>query len=293
MLFILSLFGAYLLWQLLWIVLYGSKYRSSLLSLQTENASFLIPTLVVVFVFVRFAERRPWNSLGFGVNRRSGSAFLAGCLLGTILVGVIPAATLLISAPSRFLGFNPTFSLTTFLLYSLTWLGAAASEELVFRGYLLQFFESGLGVWLAVVISSVLFGALHVAAGIITIEQLSPTLVFIEATLLGVILAISYVRSRTLWLPIGLHFANNFVLAQVLSTPLQIALPHGGNILNIDPQSQLFHIQWPSNATPSTLGIVAGILIDIAMITFLLLWHFKPVEAPETTLHPSGDTETK
>jgi membrane protease YdiL (CAAX protease family) len=282
-LFILSLLVAYLLWELLWFILVGTKFRSSFLALQVEQASFLIPTLVVIFVLVCFADRRPWSSLGLRLNRSSGLAFLAGCLLGAVL-----ASNLLISVPSRFLGLNTAFSLTAFLLGSLTWLGAAATEELIFRGYLLQFLESGLGVWPAVVISSVLFGVLHLVGGNVTIERLDPTLIFIEATLLGTILAISYVRSRTLWLSIGLHFANNFVLAQVLSTPAQIVLPNEGNVLNIDTQAQLLNVNWPIYATPRTLGIVTEILLDFAVIILLLIWRFKREEPLATSQFSQG-----
>jgi len=49
----------------------------------------------------------------------------------------------------------------------------------------------------------------------------------LNTALVGVLLAICYLRTRALWLPLGIHFAWNFVQGYVLGFPVSgIALQH-------------------------------------------------------------------
>jgi len=83
----------------------------------------------------------------------------------------------------------------------------AVSEEVVFRGYILKNMLARYSKWFSILFSSLLFAALHVwnlHFGIIG---------FINIFLGGVLLAIAYLRSNDLSIPIGLHFSWNLVQA--------------------------------------------------------------------------------
>jgi hypothetical protein len=79
----------------------------------------------------------------------------------------------------------------------------AVNEELVNRGYILQNLADGSSLWVATVVSSVLFGLLHAGNPHATWYS---TLAIILA---GLFLASGYLVTRSLWLPIGLHFSWN------------------------------------------------------------------------------------
>ncbi|MCO6000180.1 CPBP family intramembrane glutamic endopeptidase [Actinoallomurus rhizosphaericola] len=90
---------------------------------------------------------------------------------------------------------------------------AAVTEELMFRGVLFRIIEGRTGTWVAMVVTSVLFGAWHL---------LNP-----DASLWGAIaiaveaggtLAAAYAATRNLWVPIGLHFGWNYAEAAIFST---------------------------------------------------------------------------
>lgn len=102
--------------------------------------------------------------------------------------------------------------------------GVAVTEEVLFRGAVFRILEERTGTVLALVLSSVLFGAIH--------------LVNVNATLWGtlsiamtggVMLAAAYVATRSLWLPIGLHFAWNFTHAGIFGVVISGSdtPPHG------------------------------------------------------------------
>jgi len=68
-------------------------------------------------------------------------------------------------------------------------------EEFVFRGVLLQRFAAKWGQVTAVLVSSVLFGLLHAD--------------ILGKTIFGIVMAMLYVRTGGLWLPIACHMLNN------------------------------------------------------------------------------------
>ena len=74
----------------------------------------------------------------------------------------------------------------------------ALNEELWCRGFLGHNLAARYAVWPAVLITSFLFGFLHV-------EPRQGT----AAAILGVAIHFAYLATRSLWVPIGLHMANN------------------------------------------------------------------------------------
>jgi membrane protease YdiL (CAAX protease family) len=83
--------------------------------------------------------------------------------------------------------------------------GVATVEELLFRGVLLRIVEEWAGTVIALAISSVLFGALHLINPGATVW--GALAIAAEA---GLLLGAAYVATRNLWLPIGLHLGWNF-----------------------------------------------------------------------------------
>ncbi|MEV0347029.1 CPBP family intramembrane glutamic endopeptidase [Nonomuraea sp. NPDC050680] len=90
---------------------------------------------------------------------------------------------------------------------------AAVTEELLFRGILFRIVEERTGTWMALVLSGLVFGMLHLFNPHASLW--GAIAVAIEG---GGMLAAAYVATRTLWVPIGLHFGWNFAAAGIFST---------------------------------------------------------------------------
>lgn len=92
-----------------------------------------------------------------------------------------------------------------------------ATEELIFRGYLLQQLAARFrSRWVWLVLPSLLFGAMHYNP---TVFGSNAWLVVVTATLTGIILADITVRFGSLSIAMGLHFANNLLVALLIGTP--------------------------------------------------------------------------
>ncbi len=81
-------------------------------------------------------------------------------------------------------------------------------EELLMRGILLRWVEELAGSWIALVISALVFGFLHVNND--SGSVLASTFIAIEA---GILLGGAYMVTRSLWLAVGLHAGWNVVQA--------------------------------------------------------------------------------
>ncbi|MDO4467386.1 MAG: type II CAAX endopeptidase family protein [Bacillota bacterium] len=100
--------------------------------------------------------------------------------------------------------YTPDFSMSSSRFYNLcliisTLVIAPIFEELIFRGLILRTL-SKYSKTLAIVLSGVLFGMLHM-----NIEQAIPTMV------IGMLFAYVSLKNNTLYLPIVLHFINNAI----------------------------------------------------------------------------------
>ncbi|XTZ17475.1 lysostaphin resistance A-like protein [Micromonospora echinospora] len=89
---------------------------------------------------------------------------------------------------------------------------AAVTEELLFRGVLFRTIEERAGTLIALALTGVVFGAIHLANPDASLW--GATAIAIEA---GFMLAACYAATRNLWVPIGLHFGWNFAAGGIFS----------------------------------------------------------------------------
>ncbi|NPA92474.1 MAG: CPBP family intramembrane metalloprotease [Chloroflexi bacterium] len=173
------------------------------------NMDLLIETAAVTlatWLACRWWCRRSLVSLGLQWTQRSGRDFLAGVAIAAALQTFIVVVLSLLGMAKVFF---PAKITAESLLQALgpallMWALVAWNEELWMRGYWLQNIAENYGVVWGVVLSSVMFAALHL---------LNPHISWraeVGLVLAGLFLGYGYARTRQLWLPMGLHFGWNF-----------------------------------------------------------------------------------
>ncbi|MFJ7629369.1 lysostaphin resistance A-like protein [Streptomyces sp. NPDC097595] len=151
-------------------------------------------------------ERRPVTEVGReGAAGAVGRGALIGLLLFTAVIGNI---ALLGDYEVNGLG-----SVTGAVGFVGFMAAAAATEEVVFRGVLFRLVEERAGTWIALTSTGLLFGLMHLANP--DANLWGAVAIAIEA---GGMLGAAYAATRSLWLPIGLHFAWNFAAAGIFSS---------------------------------------------------------------------------
>lgn len=155
---------------------------------------------------IRTTERRAAVEVGLA---GAGGALGRGLLLGVLMFGAV-IASIAVGGGYRV---EDTGSVAAAVgLIGLVAAGAVG-EELMFRGLLFRLVEKRTGTWVALAVSSVAFGAMHLANPDATLWGVIA--IAIEA---GAMLGAAYAATRTLWLPIGLHIAWNFAAAGIFGT---------------------------------------------------------------------------
>ncbi len=98
----------------------------------------------------------------------------------------------------------------------------AFTEELLFRGILFRWIEEFGGSWLALLVTSALFGLAHILNPNAT--WFSSVAIAVEA---GVLLGAAYMLTRNLWLAMGLHAGWNFTQGEIFDVPVSGVDEHG------------------------------------------------------------------
>ncbi len=97
-------------------------------------------------------------------------------------------------------------------------IGVAIGEETVFRGYLLTALKAVWGKRAGLTLMTVIFGLFHLPAYFEGgLRSGTLTLAILLASLFGLLFGFIYLRTRSLWLPVVLHFTWNFMETDVFN----------------------------------------------------------------------------
>jgi membrane protease YdiL (CAAX protease family) len=226
----------------------------------------LIATVISGWFCGSFLEHLPFRALGVWFTKNWLKDLLFGLLLGVLALSF----AVLIAVVAGGLEFtrNQNAAQSAILLtlgYSLIIFAfAAAAEEVLFRGYMLQTFARANLAWFAILLPSLFFGAVHLG------NNDSSWLSTINTFIAGILFSVAYLKTRTLWLPFGLHLMWNWVqgsffgievsgTTEVSTAPILIEIDHG-----------------PIWLTGENYGIEGGIACTIALIIFTLVIWFLP-----------------
>lgn len=224
------------------------------------------PALLVVSALLTGAfERKPVASVGIGFAGPWRRDLLLGLAIGTALIlavafaGVVTGTmrfSLSLARPAEAVGAGAFFFLVLHV--------AATNEELMFRGYPFQRLVESLGAVGAVALLSAVFGAMH-----LTNPGATP-LSSLNTVLASVLLSVAYLRTRMLWLPIGIHFAWNFVQS------FGLGMPVSGIVIPVTFLSA--ELREPAVVTGGSYGAEGGLLATLVLLLgTAFLWRSKSI----------------
>lgn len=196
---LLVCFGAFVIMQ---------NVASKLLNLTELDKNFrnlikgVIASISVIFiykVFYKFAERRQ-------ITEISTKNIAKNLIVGTLIGVTLQCLTILIIYLNNGFKIIAINSLSFIIIPFTIAFTVAIFEEILLRGIIFRIAEEKLGSYIALIISAIIFGAVHLA---------NPNSSFISAICIaveaGLLLGASYIYTRNLWLPIAIHFAWNFL----------------------------------------------------------------------------------
>jgi membrane protease YdiL (CAAX protease family) len=219
-----------------------------------------------IYIASRWLDRRSFESLGLKVGRQALFDLLAGIGIVLVQLGFIYG----IMSSLGWLTFDgfawefdaPGTVLMTTLLFFVIFLLVGWNEELLSRGYHLQTIASGLNMFWAVLISSAFFGLLHLDNPHAT--WVSTAGIFFA----GVYQSYGYIRTRQLWLPIGLHVGWNFFEGVVFGFPVS-----GLDIYALTRIQVTGPVSWTGGAFGPEAGLI--LLPSLIVGSALIYWFTR------------------
>jgi CAAX protease family protein len=213
-----------------------------------------VALLAATFVCVRLVDRRPWSAVWMGRDALRPSRWAEGFALGALAIG-LPCLGLIACGWVRFVPASSGSWWAAAGRVSWFLLPAALTEELLTRGYLLAVLGDAVGWRSALIVTSLLFGLLHVPNYGSTLETI--TLV----TLAGVFLAAIILATRSLYAAWMAHFGWNWAMAVPLHSPVSgfpLAAPNY-QLLDAGPRWLTGGAWGPEGGLAAALGMMAGL----------------------------------
>lgn len=248
---------------------------NTILTLVVGAATAVLSLLAYVGI-VQLTERRPVTEAA-----RAGAAGAVGrgLLIGLVWCGVV-IANIAFLGHYRVDGFG---SASGALALAGFMAGAAVTEELMFRGVLLRVIEERLGSWIALALTSLLFGSAHLLNAHATLWG-----AFSIAVEAGGTLGAAYIATRKLWLPIGLHFGWNFALSGIFSAVVSGTNQSHG-LLNAVLSGPTWATGGDFGPEGSVYTVAGGVVMTIA---FLWLAHRRGNLVPRRRRAVAETTQT-
>lgn len=178
---------------------------------------------------------------------------------GGIGLGFVLASALVVTA---FGGYSFSWAGDGFV--SVVWsaaavqIGAAVTEELMFRGLALQALEKLWGSGAAIVITSLFFGVAHL--GVPGANAWSGVAIALEA---GVLLGAAFLWRRNIWFVVGLHFAWN-TTQELLGIPVSGHTPEG--LFTVDVHGSALLHGGDFGLETSIVPVLVGVALAVSML---------------------------
>ena len=215
------------------------------------SISASVAMIALYALFVKWFEREPAKDIplrklsaetakGFGV----GAGFI-------IAVVAVMMATGLCKITSS--GTDQTIGIITAFFYFIL---VAVGEEIIFRGVLFRWIDEKWGFATALIISAILFGAMH--KGQPNATWWSSLAIAIEA---GLMLGAAYKWSGTLWFPIGIHWAWNFFQGNIFGFAVS-GSDAGASLFQTTVNGPEILTGGPFGAEASIITVVLGFLLS-------------------------------
>lgn len=231
--------------------------------------------IVIVATWIcQLMRRKPFIELTGALNAIWMKKLFSGFLIGAALM-LIPASILYLFGWINWkinpLDFNALLSVT------LMFAGVALAEEFLFRGFIFQRLMDSIGIWQAQFLIAAYFLLTHINNPGMTgsIKVLAGINIFLASILFG----LAFIKTKSLSMPIGLHFMANWVQGSLL-----------GFGVSGTEQSGIFQPVFkdtPVWLTGGSFGLEASVpgLITV-VITIILFYRWKPAYRSSSEINP-------
>ena len=243
----------------------GEEVIITLSDLNTENTAFVLGSLwgegfiiVAFLIYARINEMRKPATLGF---KKKG--FLLQYLIGAIAgIGSFSLALLInYVCKAVTITHSGSIDIVTMLAFSGGWILQGMGEEVTCRGFLLTSLSRRYSVTFGVIVSSLVFAALHLGNPGVT------PLALINLFLFGIFAALMFIKTDNIWVCSAFHSFWNLVQGNL----------YGISVSGNEEMPTIFKttlVEGKDFINGGAFGSEGGIAVSIVMILGCLILYF-------------------
>lgn len=240
----------------------AEKIFSSRPGLLLQGILLLVGSFFIGWACAYFFEKLRAGSLGWALHAGWWRDLLLGTGLGLLTLGLAAAIGGVIG------GYRPTFTTNTaaalqsLLVSFVIFFIAAAGEEALFRGYGLQTMTRAGLAPLGIALTSLPFAFVH-----LNNPNVSFGFTFANTILAGIWLGLAYLKTRSLWFALGLHWAWNWSMGALLGIPVS-------GITQVTPEPLVrLHYSGPNWLHGGSYGLEGGLACSLALaVCIVVIW---------------------
>ncbi|PWA03931.1 CPBP family intramembrane glutamic endopeptidase [Flavobacterium psychrotolerans] len=162
----------------------------------------IISSAAVVLAYIYFFKKYEKRTITEFSSKGMAKYIITGVIVGVLLQS-LTILVIILNGSFEIVSINP---FSDMIIPFTVAFSVAIFEEILIRGIIFRIVEEKLGSYISLLITAIIFGALHLANPNSTL--MSGLCVGIEA---GFLMGTAYIYSRNLWFPIAIHFAWNFM----------------------------------------------------------------------------------
>lgn len=269
--FLLAYFLVGALFAAISVAMFGQQDLPRSATMIISSCVVLIPALIVGSLCGKLLEGLSFSAIGVPVTGKAAVNLVLGCFVGVatfafaVLITVFGGGLSFTQNPEVFNSLWPSIGVPL-----LVFAAAAAFEEAFFRGYIFQTLTRSGYAWLAILITAVPFGVVHLGnpnAGVVST---------INTVLAGVWFGLAYLKTRDLWFVWGVHWFWNWTQGSVFGIEVSGLTDLSSGSLLVEKDLG------PHWLTGTTYGIEGGIACTIAIAASLVAIHFSPMAQART-----------
>lgn len=217
----------------------------------------------IISIICQLLRRKPISDLTGSINYIWLKELFMGLVIGAALMGL----QVLILTIFGYIHWQANvFSYSTILSGFAIFLLAAIVEELLFRGFIFQRLIQAFGKWAAQLIIAALFLVTHINNPGMTgiVKTFASINIFIASVLFGM----AYIKTKSLAMPLGLHFMANYMQGTVLG----FAVSGGKDPSLLKPIFDNAPI-WLSGGDFGIVASIGGLCFVILISISFYLWY--------------------
>lgn len=225
-----------------------------------------IMTCIGLVLFYKFLYKEPVRGMGLCSLKKGWKDLVRGLLLGAFSMSIL-AVIFYITGSMKVVSIGFSINLLPVLFMFIT---VGFIEEILTRGIMQHGLYKSHKIWLAILLPSVIFGALHLSNPNISI------IAIINIILVGIVFAIFTYRTGNLYLVIGYHITWNFFQGNVFGIAVSGTDTNAVSIIKGE-------LVKPNILNGGAFGAEGGLICTILLIGTIILqyMYLQKRELPE------------